>query len=295
MPNSAPQLKGLSLDRLAGLVAVRAAGHMAAAAGGRAARQSLLSRQIKELEEHFGCDLLDRSASPRRLTAAGESLAAAAADFFRALGALGPDAGGGRVPLVLGGGEAVLRDWLIPRLRGWAGLRRARLVVRNLPGQRLAREVELRRVDLGLARAGAVPAGLRQQVVADYGYRLCLPGTARGRGPATWAGLAGRPLALLEGDGGFRRFLLDEARARGVELDIAFEATSHAQVARAVAALGLAGFLPAPLAERLAGPRLGLAGLEGLDGYRVELALICHPRATADHPLLGGLWGHLTA
>lgn len=45
--------RGLSLDRLKTLIEVARAGSIAAAARGDSARQSLYSRQIKELEEFF--------------------------------------------------------------------------------------------------------------------------------------------------------------------------------------------------------------------------------------------------
>ena len=49
--------RGLSLDRLKTLIEVAKAGSIAAAARGDSARQSLYSRQIKELEEFFGVEL----------------------------------------------------------------------------------------------------------------------------------------------------------------------------------------------------------------------------------------------
>lgn len=66
--------RGLSLDRLKTLIEVAKAGSIAAAARGDSARQSLYSRQIKELEEFFGVELASRRGKVLALTGAGWEL-----------------------------------------------------------------------------------------------------------------------------------------------------------------------------------------------------------------------------
>ncbi len=66
---------GLSLDRLRGLVEVGAHGSIVGAAAGDPIRQSLYSRQIKELEDFFQTTLLERHGKGVRLTAQGRELA----------------------------------------------------------------------------------------------------------------------------------------------------------------------------------------------------------------------------
>ncbi len=66
---------GLSLDRLRTLVEVGAAGSMVRAAGGDPVRQSLYSRQIKELEDFFRRELIERHGKGIRLTPSGRELA----------------------------------------------------------------------------------------------------------------------------------------------------------------------------------------------------------------------------
>ena len=283
------QIKGLSLERLAALVAAGEAGGMAEAAGGDAVRQSLMSRQIKELEEHFGVALLDRTALPRRLTPAGAALAASAAGFFRSLSAVGAE-DDARAEIVVGGGETVLHHLLLPLLKSWPGLGRARLVLRNLPSAKLVRELEARRMDLALLRASAVPPTLVHHVVARYGYQLCLPAGGKMRRGMKWSDLAGRPLAVLEGDGGLRRFLREIEAARKLTLDVALEATSYPQVAEAVADLGYAGIVPSFVASRLAASRVRVVKLDGLDGFKAELAMARHPQGWDDRPLARSLW-----
>ncbi|MFR1411550.1 MAG: LysR family transcriptional regulator [Akkermansia sp.] len=66
--------RGLSLDRLKTLIEVARAGSIAAAARGDSARQSLYSRQIKELEEFFGVELTRRRGKVLVLTRSGWEL-----------------------------------------------------------------------------------------------------------------------------------------------------------------------------------------------------------------------------
>jgi DNA-binding transcriptional LysR family regulator len=66
---------GLSLERLRALVEVGARGSIARAAENDPARQSLYSRQIKELEDFFQTGLVERQGRGIRLTSAGRELA----------------------------------------------------------------------------------------------------------------------------------------------------------------------------------------------------------------------------
>ena len=66
---------GLSLDRLRALLEVSAAGSIVKAAGGDPVRQSQYSRQIKELEDFFRINLIERHGKGIRLTSNGKELA----------------------------------------------------------------------------------------------------------------------------------------------------------------------------------------------------------------------------
>ena len=66
---------GLSLDRLHNFCRIAEAGGITKAAGGDPGRQSLYSRQIKELEAFFGVELKVRRGKGMVLTDAGQQLA----------------------------------------------------------------------------------------------------------------------------------------------------------------------------------------------------------------------------
>jgi DNA-binding transcriptional LysR family regulator len=75
--------KGLSLDRLQTLCLVAEKGGVMAAARGNPNRQSLYSRQLRELEGYFGAPLIDRSRTPHSLTDLGRQVERMARGFFR--------------------------------------------------------------------------------------------------------------------------------------------------------------------------------------------------------------------
>ena len=101
-------LSGFSLERLASLCEVAEAGSIGQASRGDANRQSLLSRQIAELEAVFGIALLARQSRPFRLTAQGKELAQAARQFFQSVDDLQKRAGNEAQRVVLGAGEALM-------------------------------------------------------------------------------------------------------------------------------------------------------------------------------------------
>src|SRR5471030_1007853 len=67
--------RGLSLDRLNNFCRIAEAGGITKAAGGDPGKQSLYSRQIKELETFFGVELKVRRGKGIVLTDAGQHLA----------------------------------------------------------------------------------------------------------------------------------------------------------------------------------------------------------------------------
>src|SRR5437870_2183319 len=79
------QKGGISLDRLQSFCLVAQAGGVTKAAKGDPAKQSLFSRQIKELEEFFGTELIRRKGRGISLTESGERLNMIARECFASL------------------------------------------------------------------------------------------------------------------------------------------------------------------------------------------------------------------
>src|SRR5271157_5483505 len=103
---------GLSLDRLRSFCLVAQAGGVTRAAKGDPARQSLFSRQIKELEEFFGTELIRRKGRGIVLTDAGARLNLIARECFASLLDFKSQCKGRPVEVVVGTGESVIQ-WLL--------------------------------------------------------------------------------------------------------------------------------------------------------------------------------------
>jgi DNA-binding transcriptional LysR family regulator len=282
------KLKGLSLDRLETLSGIVAQGGIARAAGGDANRQSQFSRQLAELEGWFGVELLDRSASPGKPTAAALRLVRQVDEFRRELDLVRESAGRGRRTVVFGAGERMIRSYLIP----WAAKIRQenlKLVFRNLTSGAIRAELLARRLDFGILRSGVCPEGMARVVLKPIPMCLLLPPKlAHGRRKRSWQELAKIPLVLLEGDGRFSRFLREQALAAGVRLDVALECSTWTQVIDAMRVCGHGGFLPKDLEKQFPAGFTAVA-LPGLAGFADDFVIAWSAAEADKRPEIGRL------
>jgi DNA-binding transcriptional LysR family regulator len=279
---------GVSLDRLASFHEVAERGSISAAAKGSASRQSLISRQIGELEAALGVALLQRESRPHRLTKEGEDLARLCREFFSGMSEC-LDRWQDRESIVsLASGESLLQWIILPLVRTRTAFKKQnlRLALRNMRTQESIRAVIEGKVDLALVRRDAVPKGLDHDGEFVFEYRLIVPTELAGKvGSKPGIEMLGTlPLAVLEGDGQLTNALRGEAESAGVSLDIRMECSSYPQIAEAIAAMHWAGFLP-QFAPAIKGTtRVGLPELKHLS--RV-LTLAWSPKRLKSRPAIG--------
>ncbi len=239
-------LSGFSLERLASLCEVAEAGSIGQASRGDANRQSLLSRQIAELEAVFGVALLARQSRPFRLTEQGKELAQAARMFFQSVDDLQRRAGDAAQRVVLGAGEALIQWLLFPACEAAKdGMDGVAFAFKNLESVRLVDSLQRGELDVALIRAGEAVPSLSTTGHWRYAYAPFVPKMlSRSTGELGVADLGRLPWALLEGRGHFRQFLEESARQSGTEIQCALECSSYTQVAMAIQTGKYAGFLP---------------------------------------------------
>jgi DNA-binding transcriptional LysR family regulator len=280
---------GLSLDRLQSFCLVAAAGGVTKAAKGDPARQSLFSRQIKELEEFFGVELVRRKARGIALTAAGERLHRLAREQLVALSDFKSEYRNQPLEVVIGAGESVIQWLLMPRLdRIREHLPDVRLKFLNLSTDDAVKRLADGVIDFALVRKDAVARPLQAKAIGTMGYSLFVPAglhatTGRKEGLKLLDGL---PLACLEGEGSFRTALAQIAKKAEVKLNILIECSSFPLVARAVAKGQVAGILPTIAAADLEG--MGVARVAGplLTGFDREMSLASNARLLRIRPVL---------
>lgn len=142
--------KGISLDRLSSFVHVAELGSIAQAAPGNVVRQSLLSRQIREIEAALGTTLFERRGRRLFLTDAGKRLAEACRLMRKVLLDVEAEQKGATPEFVLAAGDSVLRWWVLPRLAN--GTEGVRLELMALSSEIAAARVAQGQVDLAIIR-----------------------------------------------------------------------------------------------------------------------------------------------
>lgn len=241
------QQGGLSLDRLQSFCLVAEAGGVTKAAKGEPARQSLFSRQIKELEEFFGVELIRRTGRGVTLTAAGRRLHTLAREQLAGLQDFKQECAGARQELTLAAGDSVIQWVLLPKLAEiQSRLPAVRLRVLNLTSAEVASGLAEGTIDLGIVRKGAA-GKLQCATLGKVEFSLFIPRRLLGGRSAnelSLAEIARLPMATLEGVGEFRSELSRVERKRKVEFNFALELSSFPLVAKAVQGGACAAILP---------------------------------------------------
>lgn len=246
---------GLSLERLQSFCQVAESGGITKAAGGDSTRQSLYSRQIKELEEFFGAELVRRSGRGVALTAAGKTLHRIVRECFAALADFKMECERQPVELSIGAGETLIQWLILPRLSAIRSrLTGVNVKLLNLSSREIAERLGDGRVDLGLVRSDAITHPLKLVRLGVMRFAAFVPRSLaqqRVDGKILRTVLNGLPLATLEGEGRFRQELYSVFQKQKIRLNIQLECPSFPVVARAVNSGDYAGILPRLAASEL--------------------------------------------
>jgi len=173
---------GLSIERLRTLVEVDGAGSLIRAAKNDPVRAGQYSRQISELEGHFGCSLTKRQGRSLVSNENGTALATVAREFLRYLETLVYTQGGKRNPMYnIGAGESLLKWVVVPglsalaNLGGFAGGAHPCFRLFNLQNSDIVLGLENRTLDFGLIRQESLREPLHGERLGPVSYCLCVP------------------------------------------------------------------------------------------------------------------------
>jgi DNA-binding transcriptional LysR family regulator len=274
---------GLSIDRLRNFVEVAEKGAIARVADGDPSRQSLISRQIGELEAFFGTELTRRKGKGIELTDAGLELARQTRLQFHGLADFKASCSGLPVEFRIASGNSVV-EWLLAPAMADISLAaygstfslldyRTREAVRGL--------VE-HTIDFGIIRKSAVVQPLKFQPLGRLGYALFVP-----KAMAARAMNKDLPLAITMG-GDFFASLQRAAAKAGKTPNIVFRCTSFTQAAQLVRSGTCGAILPRIAAPFLAG-EADLRDLPWLKSVTRDLGIAWHRRLMAVRPLASKL------
>ena len=282
--------KGLSIDRLATLCHIAEAGCISAAAGDNANLQSQYSRQVAELEEFFGTDLLDRSSRPYRLSQSGRELGRLGRDYLGALDAFAARCGDQPAQLVIGAGESMIHWLLIPEVL--PQLKRAlpntNFVFRTYQTEAMVRALHDGQIDLAFVRRNAVPDSLRTRGRWPLQPRLFVPKKFRAKlsPPVGFDQLGDLPMAVLGGDGQLRSRVDELARTSAVPPNFAIECSSSTQIALLVQRKECCAILPSFARSQFERASIDDFPVKGLEALGREFCLAWDRRRSDLLPII---------
>lgn len=282
--------RGLSLDRLKTLIEVAKAGSIAAAARGDSARQSLYSRQIKELEEFFGVELANRRGKVLALTRPGWELVRLASESLCLLDDFKSRSRSLPYRFTIGAGDS-LHAWVAAPVL--AEIQRRGLpwlfALENLRNSDIPAKLRNMDVDFGLVRTSALAAeGLESRVIRSMDYALYVPAAlggskVRGREEDFNRLLDMFPLAMLGGGSGFHASLKRNCAEFGIKLRVHCETQSFPFAARMLESGAFMAILPC-----MAEPELGEGFMKvthpALDRLSRSISLAWNPRLLRVRP-----------
>lgn len=272
------QRGGLSLDRLRGFVELAEAGSIAKAALGDTSRQTLLSRQIRELEEFFGTELTLRRGKSLALSPAGRRLALLIREQFQDLKDFQLEQQKLPKSFNLGAGASILEWLVVPKaahLRQALG--QATLQLTSQRSQDLVEHIRDGRLDFAIVREDAIPQALPRLDLVKVKFYLAVSRRLVGRQPKTRleeaAFLQSLPFAAYAGQGQldqtFRRAMAEKCGS----FTPAYECDSLLQVRELIAQGSCAGLLPSIGIQGLAEQDVILQEFTPLKDYGRALAL----------------------
>jgi len=284
------QQGGLSLDRLQSFCRVAEAGGVTKAAKGDAVRQSLFSRQIKELEEFFGVELVRRSGRGVALTEAGRRLHALSREQLAGLQDFKHACARERALLSLAAGDSVIQWILLPKLPGiLAKLPSVALRVLNLSSTEVAGGLADGTLDLGIIRAGAATGKIESVSLGSLQFSLFAPRHLLPSKSATELrpdAAARLPMATLEGEGVFRSELERLTRRKKCGLNIHIELSSFPLIAKAVQTGTCAAVLPSSARSEFKAGEVEEIQPDWLRTLNREMVLAWNPRLARIRSLL---------
>jgi len=279
--------RGLSFDRLSALVDLAGAGSLAKAANGDPNRQTLYSRQIKELEDFFGVELTRRKGHKLELTDAGRLLVEISRESLSRLSDFQAGCESSPITVVIASGDSLLQWLLLPRL-GRIQRHQAGVCIRleDLRTADIVSGLCDSRLDLGIIRESALVPPLVSKRLFKLTYSLFVVRSSLAPGKsATWQTvLEDVPLALQTSGGQFHKTLEQAARAQNVRIEPALRCVTFTQACRAVQTGHYAAILPSIARADLPADRFAEFPLPILRNYERVVCLAWNPRRASMRP-----------
>ena len=267
--------KGFSLDRLMLLCKVAHSGGIRAAVGDDPVRQSLASRQLKELSDYANVELTHRVGRGLEVTNAGKELADIGNEFFTKMEAFLQRSHNLPVDFKLGVGDSIFQWQLLPKMKTFeSNFKNINLISYSYSANEIIKAVETRSLDAGIVRRTALfDTNLIAKHIGEIRYKLFIPrqmckSTKRNHPPP----IQGIPFCTLTGDGEYAKAMTRFLSAfSGTS---ALNCSSMTQMFAAVQSSQYAAILPANAQLSMPEPATRAFTLPELAPFTRQISLI---------------------
>jgi len=267
--------KGLSLDRLRLLCDVARYGGIRAAVGDDPVRQSLASRQLKELSGYANVDLVHRVGRGLEMTSAGKELADIGNEFFAKMESFLQRSHNLPIDFKLGVGDSIFQWQILPKMKLFeANFRNIKLISYSYSAGDIIKAVETRQLDAGIVRRTALSdTDLIAKHIGEIRYKLFIPSqlskpSKRNQPPI----IQGVPFCTLTGDGEYAKAMTRFLSAfNGTP---ALNCSSMTQMFAAVQSGQYAAILPANAESSMPEPATRIFTLPELAPFTRQISLI---------------------
>lgn len=270
---------GLSLERLNNFCEVAEKGGIARAYEGQTSRQALVSRQIRELGEFFGVELIRRHGRSIELTESGKELARQIRLQFQGLQDFKTRCRALPIEFRIATGNSVL-EWLLipcmPEVLKAAGT--SSFTLYDWRSKEIVQGLLDHTIDFGIVRKTAVVKPLKFRAIGKFGYSLFVPPRLR-KSPNYISDL---PIAVAIGSEFLREFT-DAARTADSSPKIGFRCTSFTQSAQ-LARIGAAAAVLPDIARPYVEKDAQRVSVPWLKGYTRDLGIAWSERLVNTRP-----------
>ncbi len=279
------------MERLGNFCSVADAGSIVGAARGDAVRQSLISRQIRELESFFGVELIRRRGRGLELTDAGRQLAAVGRESFKGLSDYAAQCRSAAWSVRIAASNSVAYWLVLPRLKTLECAKgNIRFEIHHEQTREIVTATREGIYDVAFVRKDALGPGLQHAALGEIGHSLLVPKTLLPAEPKDVASvLRAAPLALPVG-GKMREAMEQLADKARVRLHVAVGCSSYLHAAQVLQSGLCAAVLPDTALSALERDQFHRIPLRD----RYTLCLAWSARNADTRPALAGLIERLT-
>ena len=270
---------GLTLDRLRSFCLVAETESFTKAADGDSNRQTLYSRQVRDLEQFFETELFLRKGRTVTLSNTGKELHSLVSEYFAALEDFKERCSGELGSYTIGAGESIIQWKLIPMLNEIKeSFEKADVVFKNLRSSDIIDGINKGTINFGIIRKSALPSNFDSISIGSLKFAFFYPSASKVKKSNEAELLSHFPLAIMEGVGSYQTFLNELPAKHGIIIRKSVSCSSFPMMAKTLHVLNIAAILPSIARQELSESQFNMIELESLRTLERDLCVCWNSR-----------------